>query len=150
MACAAGVAIAVHATPALVFVDEERVARALANLLRNAIQISDRGETVLFEAQLVGRRLRLSVTDKGPGIAPARRSAIFEPFFKADGSDASRQAGAGLGLALVKRIVQGHQGEVAVESALGNGSRFTVTLPHARAVAAPAGTAGTVQQPTGL
>ncbi len=78
-----------------------------------------------------GAELQLSVEDRGPGIAAADLPHLFEPFYR--GRNGSRQQipGSGLGLSLVKHIVEGHGGRVAVETAQGKGSKLTLSLPVA-------------------
>jgi signal transduction histidine kinase len=73
--------------------------------------------------------VEVSVTDRGIGIAPADQARIFDPFYRAPEVVAAQIQGAGLGLSLVKRIVEAHGGEVTLKSAPGEGSTFTVSLP---------------------
>jgi signal transduction histidine kinase len=79
-------------------------------------------------AQQEGGMLRISVADQGQGIAAEKLSHIFDKFFRIDNSDTA-QPGFGLGLYLVKRIVEAHQGQIRVESTPGQGSTFSFTLP---------------------
>jgi two-component system sensor histidine kinase SenX3 len=71
----------------------------------------------------------VSVSDRGIGIAPADQEKIFDPFYRAPGVVAAQIQGAGLGLSLVKRIVEAHAGRIALTSVPGEGSTFTVSLP---------------------
>jgi signal transduction histidine kinase len=80
------------------------------------------------EEQLV----RFSVSDTGIGIAPENMGKLFQPFVQIDSSLSRRYEGTGLGLALVRRIVELHEGSVSFESEVGKGSRFTVALPAIR------------------
>jgi signal transduction histidine kinase len=80
--------------------------------------------------------VRVEVRDTGSGIAPEHLPNVFERFYRADPSRARSTGGAGIGLALVKQFVSAHGGEVAVESEVGQGSRFSFTLPIARETAA--------------
>ena len=89
-------------------------------------------------ARQVGSQVAVTVSDKGIGIAPAEQARIFEPFYRAADVIAARIQGAGLGLSLVQRIVDGHGGRITVKSAPGAGSEFTVTLPAASTSAAEA------------
>jgi len=73
--------------------------------------------------------VQVSVSDRGIGIAPSDQAKIFDPFYRAPDVVAAQIHGAGLGLSLVKRIVEAHGGEIALTSAPGAGSTFTVTLP---------------------
>ena len=77
------------------------------------------------------RRLRLAVKDTGIGIPADRIEELFEPFHQLDGSDIRRYGGMGLGLALVRRIVEAHQSRIEVQSEVGRGSTFAFELPLA-------------------
>jgi signal transduction histidine kinase len=77
----------------------------------------------------------VSVEDTGTGIAPEDLPHIFERFYRADSSRSRATGGSGLGLTIARRLVESHSGTIGVESALGQGSRFTFTLPVARDVA---------------
>ena len=91
--------------------------------------------------------VRLAVRDRGPGIPPEEQSRIFERFYRARSARDRNVRGSGIGLALVKHIVEAHGGRLAVASVLGEGATFTVTLPAApplvRPVVEPASRAGT-------
>jgi len=102
----------------------------LANLLRNAQKyMSDSSvRKITVRAREEGAFVRVEVEDTGPGVAPAIRDAIFEPYVRADGAT---QPGLGLGLATVKRLCVGHGGDAGVQSTLGMGSTFWFTLPKA-------------------
>jgi signal transduction histidine kinase/CheY-like chemotaxis protein len=112
--------------------DPVRFKQVLYNLLSNAIKFSPEGATVRVEATEVAGEpasIRLAVIDQGIGIAPEDQETIFEEFSQVDGSPGREQQGTGLGLALVRRFVELHGGSITVESAVGLGSTFTVTLP---------------------
>ena len=78
-----------------------------------------------------GREVHVTVADRGIGIAPAEQPRIFEPFYRTPDVIAAQTQGAGLGLSLVKRIVEAHGGRVILRSAPGAGSEFTVVMPAA-------------------
>lgn len=99
------------------------LAAALANLVRNALEAGP-GIVVTMRAEVRGPRVRFSVEDNGPGIDPAFRSRVFEPFFS------TRSSGTGLGLAVVKTVTEAHGGELDVESASGRGTCFGLNLPR--------------------
>jgi signal transduction histidine kinase len=126
-------------------VDGRAIQQALVNLIDNAIKHSPKGETVCVEVRSAegqvsgsGRRLNLtpdtphltlSVTDHGPGIPASEHEKIFERFHRL-GSELRRETqGVGIGLSIVKHIVEAHGGRVRVESDVGKGSRFTIELP---------------------
>lgn len=103
--------------------DQERMRRAVLNLVRNAIQASEPGGRVCVALAAAGDRLLLRVTDRGRGIPVEQRQRIFEPFFT------TRQKGTGLGLALVARTVASHGGAIRVDSQSGAGTTFELQLP---------------------
>lgn len=109
--------------------DRERLGLAVDALLENAVQHTSNGDTIRLSVVSRDRpdRVRLVVEDTGAGIAPAELNRIFERFTTGTHGDGGR--GTGLGLALVRAVAEGHGGEVAAYSALGQGSRFELTLP---------------------
>ena len=111
-------------------VDERRVKQVLVNLLSNAIKFTPGGGAVRLRAARIDDGLELSVTDTGIGIADADRDRLFQPFTQLDASLNRRSEGTGLGLVLVRRLVEMHGGTVQVESAPGAGSCFTVCIPQ--------------------
>lgn len=106
------------------FGDEGQLRRALLNLLINAAQAREGdGGSISVEARAVDRGIALSVSDDGSGIPGEDIPRIFDPFYT------TRERGTGLGLALVHRTVEAHDGRVEVESEVGEGTRFTIELP---------------------
>jgi len=108
--------------------DSMKVKQVLYNLLSNAIKFSEAGGQVTVRARLRKEIVRLQVTDTGTGIAPEDLPTLFEEFSQADSSLTRKHEGTGLGLALTRRLVELHGGRIDVESELGRGSTFTVTL----------------------
>ena len=109
--------------------DERKVKQILVNLLSNAVKFTPDGGRVDVIAKQDTTKIAIAVKDTGIGIAPEDHAAVFEEF-KQVGRDYTRKAeGTGLGLALTKRFVELHGGEITLASALGKGSTFTVTLP---------------------
>jgi signal transduction histidine kinase len=112
-----------------VLIDRERLRRAILNLLQNAWQALTESEhecaeaTVTISTRVVHGSLALCVTDNGPGIPEDIRERIFEPLFS------TMSFGVGLGLPLVRQIVEQHGGEIVVDTALGQGTTVTLTLP---------------------
>ena len=100
--------------------------RVLDNLINNALKFTPAGGSIV---QSNARHVVLQVRDTGIGIAPDQQKRIFDRFYQVNGSSRRRYGGVGLGLALVKEIVEAHGGAVAVESRENEGSTFTVTLP---------------------
>jgi CheY-like chemotaxis protein/anti-sigma regulatory factor (Ser/Thr protein kinase) len=113
--------------PAFSF-DSLRVKQVLYNLLSNAIKFTPRGGRVALEVRRLDDRVSLSVADTGAGMKPEDLTRLFQPFVQLEPS-ATRPEGTGLGLALSKRLVELHGGQIQVESEPGKGSRFFFTLP---------------------
>ena len=113
--------------------DPARLRQVLANLIDNAIKYGAEGGRVVVGGRgLEGARVEITVRDDGPGIPAEAKARIFERFYRADKARSREQGGTGLGLAIVKNVVQAHGGDVRVESAVGKGSEFFITLPAAR------------------
>jgi signal transduction histidine kinase len=108
--------------------DERRLRQIVFNLLSNAVKFTPAGGSVVVASARVGREVRVSVADTGPGIAREDQARIFEEFQQTDLGVEQRE-GTGLGLALSRRLVELHGGRIWVESELGGGSRFVFTLP---------------------
>jgi len=107
--------------------DEDRLRRVILNLLSNAIKFNRDEGLVEVKAELVGKELRISVSDTGIGILPEELPHIFEKFYR--GRAEEEVSGSGLGLSIAKQIVEAHGGRIWVESTPGQGSTFTFTLP---------------------
>ena len=108
-------------------IDVEKIERVLFNLLSNAFKFTPANGTITISLQRQGDNIVLKVSDTGPGISPEDASQVFDRFFHS-GSDANPH-GSGIGLALSKTFVQMHEGDITVESTLGAGTTFIVTLP---------------------
>lgn len=137
LAAQSGLALALEPpAPATVVGDELRLRELLLNLLENARKYTPAGGRISVRLEVdASRTVRFSVADTGVGIPPEALPRLFDPFFRADAARARDAGGAGLGLALVKRVVELHGGQVTVASEVGKGSRFTVSLPLAVAQA---------------
>jgi signal transduction histidine kinase len=109
--------------------DPERVHQVVANLLENAVRYTPRGGRVEVRARRNGKGVTIEVLDDGPGIPEDEQSRIFERFYRADSARASRDGGAGLGLAIAQWIVDLHGGEIRPERRTPHGCRMVVTLP---------------------
>ena len=120
--------IEVPPEPLVMLADRQRLRQVFANLLTNAIKYSPDGSEVVLCVARADVEARVSVTDRGVGIPPEALPHLFDRFFRAEGA-AERAQGLGLGLYITHRIVEAHGGRMGVESMLGRGSTFTVTLP---------------------
>jgi signal transduction histidine kinase len=109
--------------------DPAALRRVFLNLIGNAVKYGAAAGWVGVRAGVRDGSLEIAVSDRGIGIAPAEQAKIFEPFYRTPDVVAAQIQGAGLGLSLVRRIVEAHGGTIAVTSAPGEGSTFTVTLP---------------------
>jgi signal transduction histidine kinase len=110
-------------------VDPQRLTQALIQLAANAVKFSEPGTQVALGSAIVGGRLRLWVRDEGRGIAEDDLEDVFQRFGRGTSPGADQPEGAGLGLAIVRAIAHGHDGEVSVRSRVGVGSTFTLDLP---------------------
>jgi signal transduction histidine kinase len=111
--------------------DAERLRQILLNLFSNAIKFTPEGGTVSLGCVTDERHAYLSVADTGPGIPPDKREAIFEPFVQLQRQAAGSQAGTGLGLSISRDLAHVMNGDLLVESEVGQGSKFTIVLERA-------------------
>ena len=109
-----------------VFADGTRLRQVLANLIENAVKYTEPGGTITIEAVPKGTQVAVNVRDTGVGIGPDDLPLVWDRLYRADRSRRTR--GLGLGLSLVKAIVEAHGGRVSASSVLGEGSTFTITL----------------------
>lgn len=113
--------------------DEPRLKQVILNLIRNAIDYTPAGGRITMAAEKIGNELAISIMDTGPGISEEDQMRIFKPFEKTDAprddGNGNLRGGAGLGLTLVKNIIDLHHGKLLLKSELGEGSVFTILLP---------------------
>jgi CheY-like chemotaxis protein/anti-sigma regulatory factor (Ser/Thr protein kinase) len=128
-----GIALSLEVDPeiAVVEADERKVKQIVFNLLSNAVKFTPDGGSVDVTARIIDGGVTIAVRDTGIGIASDEQDQVFEEFRQA-GQSMQRAEGTGLGLALVKRFVELHGGQITLESEVGVGSTFTFSLPHAR------------------
>ncbi|MFY9909746.1 MAG: response regulator [Candidatus Sulfotelmatobacter sp.] len=112
-----------------VFADRVRFKQILYNLLSNAVKFTPTNGKITVACIAQGNMVSISVTDTGIGIRPEDQAVIFQEFRQVAGPGGSTEEGTGLGLAITRRLVEGQNGRIFVESSLGKGSRFTFTLP---------------------
>jgi signal transduction histidine kinase len=109
--------------------DRDAIAGAIVNLVSNAIKYSGADRSIAVRTYRLDGHAAVAVTDRGIGLSESDRARVFEPFFRAESAKNSGAAGTGLGLALIRHVVEAHGGSVEIESRLGVGSTFTLLLP---------------------
>jgi two-component system, NtrC family, sensor histidine kinase HydH len=112
-----------HAKAVMGLVDADQITQVMMNLMMNAIQVLPDGGSILVELNQHGNQTVIKVMDDGEGIDAEHQAQIFEPFFT------KRAGGVGLGLAVVRQIVQAHGGEISYQKSQMNGAQFTITIP---------------------
>ncbi len=115
-----------------VFGDAERLKQVFINLLDNALRYTDSGGTVTVRLRGSRKEVQVAIQDTGQGIAEEHLPHLFERFYRTDPARARDSGGHGLGLPIVKEIAEAHHGSISVESEVGKGSVFTLTLPAAQ------------------
>jgi two-component system phosphate regulon sensor histidine kinase PhoR len=127
-----------------VLADREALAMVYANLVENAIKYSREGGHVEVSMQRAGIYVTVAVKDDGIGISPEDCAKVFDEFYRVRGEHTASISGTGLGLSLVKRLTEMHEGTVTVHSVLGRGSEFVVSIPAAAGAQAPSPGTSTV------
>jgi two-component system phosphate regulon sensor histidine kinase PhoR len=136
--------VATPEAPLVVLGDRDELIRALENLVENALKYGSAGKRVDLaftrgQTRAGTPEARIAVRDYGPGIAPEHLPRLTERFYRVDVADSRSQGGTGLGLALVKHVLNRHSGRLTIESTLGSGATFTMHLPlHTGEIASPA------------
>ena len=118
------------ASPVRIRHDPQRMGQVVANLVANAVKFTGRGGSVAVDVAATPDGARIDVDDTGVGIEATELPHIFERFYRGSRANEARGSGSGLGLAIARSIVEMHGGGIVVESRVGSGSRFTVTLPR--------------------
>ncbi|HOP81233.1 MAG TPA: ATP-binding protein, partial [Armatimonadota bacterium] len=113
-----------------IYADEQQIEQVISNLLDNAIKYTLQNGKVDVRAEGNGKSVTISVTDTGIGIPNNEVPRIFERFYRVDKARSRQLGGTGLGLSIVKDIVEAHNGTITVETELGSGSTFTVSIPR--------------------
>ncbi|WP_028548894.1 sensor histidine kinase [Paenibacillus sp. UNC451MF] len=120
-----------------VYGDYDRLMQILINLVKNSIQFTDYG-SIRLRGLETAAETRIQISDTGQGMTPEELSYIWERFYKADPSRSKSNSETGLGLSIVKRLVEAHQGTIEVQSTPGIGSEFLITLPKSDSPPPPA------------
>jgi two-component system phosphate regulon sensor histidine kinase PhoR len=119
--------------PIIVNADKERIQQVLTNLIVNSIKYGrSKGTTEVSIENLIKNKVIVRVTDNGEGITKTNLPRLFERFFRVDKSGSRKEGGSGLGLSIVKHIIEAHDEKIYVESELGVGSEFSFTLEKAK------------------
>jgi signal transduction histidine kinase len=113
----------------VVFVDRDKFFRIFSNLFSNAIRYTDKGQ-IRITTEVKKQSLILYFSDTGQGIEPQNLDRIFDRFYRTDSARTRVGGGTGLGLAITRAIIQAHQGTIEVTSKMGQGTTFTITIPH--------------------
>jgi len=121
-----------------VLIDRDAMAQAISNLLDNAIKYSGEVKQLSITTETLPSNLSIEIADHGIGIPRAEQAKIFEKFYRVGNGLVHDVKGSGLGLSLVKHIIEAHKGTISVESDVGKGSVFTILLPLARRAPADA------------
>lgn len=117
--------------PGLIRTNEDKIKQVFINILDNAVKVTPEGGKVSIKANMENGRIKFVICDSGPGINPKEQPLIWERFYKTDKSRNREGSGTGLGLPLVKRIIEAHGGEIWVESTPGQGTAFIFIVPIA-------------------
>lgn len=119
----------IYSQPIMVKADKERIQQVLTNLVVNSIKYGkEKGTTEVSVENLIKNKVIVRVTDNGEGISKANLPRLFERFYRVDKSGSRREGGSGLGLSIVKHIIEAHEEKIYIESELGVGSEFSFTL----------------------
>jgi signal transduction histidine kinase len=114
-----------------VLIDRDAMAQAISNLVDNAIKYSGKVKQLSITAEALGPKLSVEIADQGIGISRVEQAKVFEKFYRVGDGMVHDVKGSGLGLSLVKHIIEAHKGTITVQSEVGKGSRFTILLPLA-------------------
>src|SRR5439155_26330183 len=139
---AKGIDLAHDVEAAPVHGDASRLEQVVENLLSNALRYTDPGVSVGLSVRAERDHALLEVSDTGIGITPEDQARVFDRFWRSDRSRSRATGGAGIGLAVVRELVEAHDGDVTLESTPGRGPRFRVRLPALRRERVPVPTRG--------
>jgi two-component system OmpR family sensor kinase len=126
----------IAADPVIAWADDGRVRQVIDNLIGNALQHTAPGSPVIVTVIRSLADAQIVVADRGPGMTPEQAAHVFERFYRTDRARARSRGGAGLGLSIAAALAAAHGGRITVDTALGQGAAFRVTLPLAMTAAA--------------
>jgi signal transduction histidine kinase len=115
----------------LISAEMAKLQRVLFNLVQNAIRHTPAAGQILLAIRRTSAGVQVDISDTGEGISPEDLPHVFDQFYRGEKSRSRETGGAGLGLAIAKRIIEAHQGQIWVESQPGAGARFSFVLPAA-------------------
>ena len=125
-----GIGVSVEGGPVSIFADRDKISQVIINLMSNAVKFTYKDGAIRFSVGSEGDNAVITVLDTGMGISPEDQPYIFERFYRADASRSRLTGGAGIGLTIVRSIVDAHKGTIELESTVGKGTKFVVTLPR--------------------
>jgi signal transduction histidine kinase len=120
--------------PLLVRIHRDSFRQVILNLIDNAVKYGPSGQEVGVSAERIGDQIRIAIEDEGPGVERDEREAIWEPFYRGQLAVGTAAAGSGIGLSVVREIVDRHGGTTRVEDATNRGARFVIEIPAADAL----------------
>ena len=120
--------VVVHKKPVEIIVDKEKMAQVLENLISNAVKYSPDGGKIQIKGEIIKENYQVSIQDEGVGMTREQVEKIFDKFYRADTTNTAIE-GTGLGMSIVKNIVEAHDGKVWVESEIGKGTKVTFIIP---------------------
>lgn len=124
------ITLEIVATPSLKFkINEKKIERAIGNLVNNAIKFSNAGSSIKINAEIINNNLQISISDQGIGIDAANIHSIFDRFTKSKNIGTAGEKPVGLGLSIVKQIIEKHNGTISVQSEKNVGTTFIITIP---------------------
>jgi len=125
-----GIRLIIDEGSGVIYANRDRLLQVFINLIENAFRHTPPGKSVRIEIHNSEKQIQFNVADEGEGIPPQALPHIFERFYRVDKSRSRKEGGMGLGLSIVKLIVEAHNGEIKVESEVGKGTTFKVILPR--------------------
>ena len=124
-----GIQVTVEGETVSILADRDKISQVIINLMSNAVKFTGEGGSIRFSIYGNPDNAVIAIRDTGVGISPEDQPHIFERFYRADASRSRLTGGAGIGLTIAKAIIEAHKGAISLESSLGKGTKFMITLP---------------------